>query len=82
MKKVLNTGVKLVSAIVLFAGVSATASASTTYYVYQKGSTSTCDISTKGPSDYNRGSKYHLVGTDTTRSGVKKQGKRAGCSSF
>lgn len=82
MKTVSQKSLFTLSAAALLAGLSSVAFADTTYYVYQKGDSSTCDISTKGPSDYNRGSSYHLVGSDSTRSGAKSEGEKAGCSSF
>lgn len=82
MKKLLTKTIQVISVATLFVGLTGTANAGTTYYVYKKGSTSTCDISTKSPDKYKRGSKYQLVGSDSTRSGVKKQGQKMGCSSF
>lgn len=73
---------KTLAVLAITASLVSTANAGTTYYVYKKGSSSECDISTKGPSQYNRGSKWALVGSDSTRSGAKKAGKNAGCSSF
>lgn len=82
MNNLVKTSIKAASAIAMIAGFTMSASAGTTYYVYKKGSSSTCDISTKAPSDYNRGSKYHMVASDSSRSGAKKKGQSAGCSSF
>lgn len=81
MKKLIKTSIKAVSVAAMVAGVAMPAFAGT-YYVYKKGSSSTCDISTKSPSSYNRGSKYRMVARDSTRSGAKKKGQSAGCSSF
>lgn len=73
---------KSLAAIAITVSLVSIANAGATYYVYKKGSSSECDISTKGPGQYNRGSKWALVGSDSTRSGAKKIGKNAGCSSF
>lgn len=84
--KRLNKSAKIMTQVLaagaLIASASTVAHAGTSYYVYQKGSSSTCDISTKNESQYNRGSSYHLLGSDSTRSGAKKIGSNAGCTSF
>lgn len=56
------------------------ANAATEYYVYKKGSE--CEISMSSPDKFARGSSWKYVGKDSTRSGAKKVGKSAGCSSF
>lgn len=81
-KKSAKIMTQLLSAGALIASVSTIAHAGTSYYIYQKGSSSTCDISTKDESQYNRGSSYHLLGSDSTRSGAKEIGEDAGCASF
>ena len=67
---------------ICFTTIVSTASAGTTYHVYKKGSSSTCDISTKSPDKFNKGSKWTPIASDSTRSGAKKKGKKLGCSSF
>lgn len=81
MKTLWINSIKTIAAFAVLAGVSMSANA-TEYYIYQKGSSSTCDISTKGPDDYNRGSKYHLLGSDSSRGDAKEIGEDAGCTSF
>jgi uncharacterized membrane-anchored protein len=67
--------------IMIFASTDALAG-KTYYYVYKYKSTSKCDISTKGPGKSGKGSSWKVVAKSTSRSGAKKKGKSAGCSSF